>query len=596
MNSIRYKMKKVNISVYFASPYDAKLVALFKSKKESHGFKWIPESKEWEISYRIGEFRPLKDDLDSYTEILTFFPEDQTIKFINFLKAKNKSYYDELKKKEQESQERLKKYFDRIKEYHGLYEHQIEDVKTMSKSDSIILANDMGTGKTKTAIVYSEIQNFEKILIICPASLKINWQREIKTVNPSANVSVLPKDTHNMFTKYYIINYDMLIKHFEFKEHEALKNKTTLEIKEDSFLSKIKFDCMLIDEAQYIKNDSKRTKVVIHLTDSTRFVVPISGTPVKSKTKDLFNLLVAVKHPITYNGFFNFGLKYCAGERNRFGWDFNGSSNQEELHKELKPYMIRRLKDDCLDLPPKIITKIYTELSADDKKVYDDAFDNYVEYISSENKKKYDTITANIITRNVEYAEHLVKLNLLKQVCANSKLPMIFEMVQDLLDEDENRKIIIFSQYIDVISKIVSKFKKTAVKLTGSVSIEQRQKAVDDFQNNLDVRIFVGQTLAGGVGITLTKADTVIFTDLLWTPSDHSQAEDRAHRIGQHASVNVLYFITQDTIEEDIFELIQSKKKNIDKIVDNKDSDNMSDNSVFKDIVSRINNKLLSQQ
>lgn len=593
MSNIRYKMKKVNVSVYFASPYDAKLVALFKSKKESHGFKWIPESKEWEISYRLGEFRPLKDDLDSYTEILTFFPEDQTIKFINFLKTKNKSYYDELKKKEQESQERLKKYFDRIKEYQGLYEHQIEDVKTMSKSNSIILANDMGTGKTKTAIVYSEIQNFEKILIICPASLKINWQREIKTVNPSAKVSILPKDTHDMFTKYYIINYDMLIKHFEFKEHEALKNKVILEIKEDSFLSKVKFDCMLIDEAQYIKNDSKRTKVVIYLTDSARFVVPISGTPVKSKTKDLFNLLVAIKHPITYNGFFNFGLKYCAGTQTNYGWDFNGSSNQEELHKELKPYMIRRLKDDCLDLPPKIITKIYTELSADDKKVYDDAFDNYVEYISSENKKKYDTITANIITRNVEYAEHLVKLNLLKQVCANSKLPMIFEMVQDLLDEDENRKIIIFSQYIDVISKIVSKFKKTTVKLTGSVSIEQRQKAVDDFQNNPDVKIFVGQTLAGGVGITLTKADTVIFADLLWTPSDHSQAEDRAHRIGQHASVNVLYFITQDTIEEDIFELIQSKKKNIDKIVDNKDSDNMSDNSVFKDIVSRINNKLL---
>lgn len=944
MSNIRYKMKKVNISVYFSSPYDSKLVSLFKSKKESHGFKWIPETKEWEISYRIGEFRPLKDDLNTYTEILSFFPEDQKLKFVSFFQAKNKTYYDELSKKEEESQERLKKYFDRIKEYNGLYEHQIDDIKTMSKSDSIILANEMGTGKalweyskvltpngwiyikdlqinddiinsdglvskvvgvfpqgikelykitfsdnsnviccdehlwnvqstnhryrnspyrtkitnelrktplqykngnnkwyiptikpiqnfnnnykfiidpyimgcllgdghfhkkyitfssadidiikhikelcpneitlsknktskydylfinktkntinifnreiiklglynklsnskfipteyklsniqdrikllqglmdtdgwslkrdhnlqygttseklkddviflinslggtvtvsikkpkytykdiikngllfyiltiklpdditpftlkrklitrkrkvkyvpykaiksieyykkdnavcistnskdelfitdgfnlthnTRTAIVYSEIQDFEKVLIICPASLKLNWKKELKMINPSATICVLPKDTYNMFTKYYIINYDMLIKQFEFKEHEALKNRVTLEIKEDSFLSKVKFDCMLIDEAQYIKNDSKRTKVVLYLTNTAKFTVPISGTPVKSKTRDLFNLLVAVKHPITYDGFFNFGVKYCAGEQTKYGWDFNGSSNQEELHQKLKPFMIRRLKEDCLDLPPKIITEVYTELSADDKKLYDDAFDNYISYVSHENRKKHDVITANLLTKNVEYAEHLVKLNLLKQVCANSKLPMVFERIQDLLDEDENRKIIIFSQYIDVISKVFSKFKKVAVKLTGSVSMEQRQKAVDDFQTNPDVRLFIGQTLAGGVGITLTKADTVIFVDLLWTPSDHVQAEDRAHRIGQHASVNVLYFITQDTIEEDIFELIQSKKKNIDKIVDNKDSENMSNNSIFKDVVRRINNKLL---
>jgi SWI/SNF-related matrix-associated actin-dependent regulator 1 of chromatin subfamily A len=399
-----------------------------------------------------------------------------------------------------------------------------------------------------------------------------------------------------VFTKYYIINYDALIKEFSFEKDKIRANRTNVILNEKSIFNKIKFDTVFIDEAHYIKNNSKRTMATLEISDKIKHVIPITGTPIKSKVKDIYNLLVAVEHPLSKKGYFPFAQRYCGAYYNGFGWTYDGGSNLEELHEQLKPYMIRKLKEDCLDLPPKIVTEVYVDLTKEGEAEYETAFEDYIEFVRNEKLKYEDEMTKNIVVRNIEYAEHLVKLNLLKQICSRDKLPLIYERIEDLLEEDEDRKVIVFSQYTDTIVKIFSKFKDKAVKLTGSTSIENRQKAVDDFQNDPKIRVFVGNTIAGGVGITLTKADVVIMVDLLWTPADHIQAEDRAHRIGQHASINVLYFIVKDSVEDYIFDILQKKRQIINKVIDNVDYENDNEKiSMLKDVIGKLNDKYFNK-
>lgn len=596
MNYIRFIRKKVNVIVYFGSKpnTDWDMVKVCQNMKESHRFRFDGSTKEWYLTFRMDDFDPVIDSIESYNNLLKFFDKEQSNKFLSFLRIKNKKYYEQIQYEKEKSKQRVKNYLNRIVEYNhlNLYNHQKEDVQTLSKNESTILGNEMGTGKTRSSIVYSEIQDFDKILVVCPASLKLNWRKEILMVNPSANVCVMPEEKPNHFTKYYIINYDILIKEFTFNKDKIRKNKINVELKDKSIFNNVKFDVMFIDEAHYIKNDSKRTRATLYFVDHVPHIIPISGTPIKSKVKDVYNLLLAIKHPLTKKGFFEFAQKYCGAYYNGFGWTYDGASNLEELHAHLKPYMIRKLKEDCLDLPPKIITEVYVELSKEGQQEYRTAFEDYLDFVRNEKLQGADEVTKNIVVRNIEYAEHLVKLNLLKQICSRDKLPLIYERIEDLLDEDENRKIIVFSQYTDTIVKIFSRFKDKAVKLTGSDGIEDRQKSVESFQNDSNVRLFVGQTIAGGVGITLTKADVVIMADLLWTPADHVQAEDRAHRIGQHASVNILYFIVKDSIEEDIFGLIQKKREIINKVIDNVDSvDENQKVNILRTIISNLNKK-----
>lgn len=469
-------------------------------------------------------------------------------------------------------------------------------ISTNSRDKLYITDNCILTHNTRSSVVYSEIQDFQKILIVCPASLKLNWKKEILMVNPSADICVLPEEKPMPYTKYYIINYDILIKEFTFEKNKVKKNKISVNLKPKSIFNKIKFDAMFIDEAHYIKNDSKRTRATLHFVDHIPHIIPISGTPIKSKVKDIYNLLLAIKHPLTKKGYFPFAQRYCGAYYNGFGWTYDGASNLEELYEHLKPYMIRKLKEECLDLPPKIITEVYVELSKEGQKEYETAFEDYLDFVRNEKLEGEDEVTKNIVIRNIEYAEHLVKLNLLKQICSRDKLPLIYERIEDLLDEDEDRKVIVFSQYTDTIAKLYTRFKDKAVKLVGSTNLEDRQKAIEEFQNNSNIRVFIGNTIAGGVGITLTKADVVIMADLLWTPADHVQAEDRAHRIGQHASVNVLYFLVKDSIEEDIFKLIQKKREIINKVIDNIDSvDENQKVNMLRTIIDNLNKKYIKK-
>ena len=592
MKQILFEKLRTNVKIsFYSSYYDSGLVSACQKLKPLAKYDG---KGAWYVLLPLNSNDDYLEDIGTYKDILSYFDINESSKLIDFLKKKNEKNYKLREEKEKLKKDYLVKFNDEIKRYPILYKHQIEGVKFLLEKyidgNGAILGWEMGTGKSKTSIVFCEIQNFNKILIVCPASLKYNWEREIKMVNEYSNTCILPQNIPDKNTKYFIINYDMLIREFDFEKDG---NKVILTLHEDSFL-KNNFDVMLLDESHLVKSpNSKRSKAVLELMNNINFIIPISGTPLKNKTKDIFNLLKLVRHPLG-NNFFNFGLKFCGGYKSPFGWNFGGSSNLIELNEKLKEVMTRIKKEECLDLPEKIINEIYIDLPEEFEREYNNAFQDYLTFVrevklaNKEEREKDNKI------QSIIQAEELVKLNLLKQICSKSKFDMLKERIDDILEEDSERKIVIFSQYNEIINLLFDKYKKIAVKLTGSTTQLNRQKNVDDFQNDNKVRLFISNILAGGVGITLTKSDTVIIIDFPWTPSDLSQAIDRTHRIGQKNNVNVFYFITKDTIEEEIYKLLKKKSGIINKAIDGIDLENVREKSnVFSELTANLKSKFI---
>lgn len=457
-----------------------------------------------------------------------------------------------------------------------LFEHQEIGVKFLKENKRAILADEMGLGKTRQAIVAAE-EVGDNVLIICPASLKMNWAREILAVQPEAAIRIVNGHEVDQYATgmkqlWLIINYDVV--------HRS-DNLEMLEF--------MNFGTAIIDEAHYIKSSkSIRSKAVVELV-SGRIdnVFLLTGTPILNRPEELYMLLKAISHPLG-NNWHSYVMRYCGAYwretgRKKFNkltgqyeplrfLDVSGATNLQELHKELSKVYLRRTKDVLGDkLPSKIIANIPVELSAQHRRLYNGAWDSYMDYLDNnpiifsdlteeERQEKID---------NIIMTKHLVELQKLKQVVSTAKISKVVEDVEQYIENDE--KIIIFTQYTASLEELKKQLDKLSIKsvvLHGSTSQEDRQKAIDSFQHDSEVKVFIGNLRAAGVGITLTAASTVMFLDMEFTPALHQQAEDRAHRIGQSRQVNVYYYIAKNTIEEHIVELLDRKNKIIKSILE----------------------------
>ena len=243
---------------------------------------------------------------------------------------------------------------DRISEG-SLYPHQADGVAYLLSKKRVILADDMGLGKTRQAIVAMEAGAPDgKVLVVCPASLKLNWKREIQMVDASAEVEVLGVDKEaNRDPRWVIVNYDILRKHAE-------------------RLHAVEWSGVILDEAHFIKNASQRTNHCLKLLGvqadahapviGPEFVFLLTGTPMTNRPKDLFNLLRCVGHP-SARSFLSFAKRYCDAYRNDYGWVTTGASNLEELNLLMKEVSIRRKKEEVLELPPKIRSWVPVDIS-----------------------------------------------------------------------------------------------------------------------------------------------------------------------------------------------------------------------------------------
>lgn len=423
-------------------------------------------------------------------------------------------------------------------------EHQKEAIEKLLANDRFILADDMGLGKTTSTVIASIEADVKKVLIVCPASLKINWKREIENYS-NDNILVVEGKKWGSTFKYYIINYDIL------------KNFHTTDDPEESEVYQIilneGFDLAIVDEAHYISNaQAQRTKLLNDILEQIPTVWLLTGTPMTSRPINFYNLLKIVRSPLTIN-WKSYVIRYCKGyqfsARGRKIWNTSGASNLDELREQTKAVVLRRLKTDVLDLPEKIVSPIWLELK---NTFYDDELTEFLKITKAQRDKESITVTLN-------------RLMKLRQLIAIEKVEHTCELIDKVLEQ--GKKVIVFTNFTTSLDMIHEKYKKNSVTLDGRMSKDRRQESVDKFQNNDKTRIFIGNIKAAGVGITLTAADTVIMNDLSFVPADHSQAEDRAYRYGQKNSVLVYYPVFENTIEMTVYNILQKKKDVIDQVM-----------------------------
>ena len=415
------------------------------------------------------------------------------------------------------------------------------------------------THNTTSTIIAALESGSKKVLIICPATLKINWKREIENYS-NKSIYIVEGKNFNPDADFVIINYD-IIKNF----HDTKK-------KGESKILNSNFDLVIIDEAHYIKNaTAQRTKLINDLVKKVDRLWLLTGTPMTSRPIDYFNLLSLIESPVAKN-WMAYAIRYCQGYQFSVGprkvWNVMGASNLEELRDRTSNLVLRRLKENVLDLPEKIITPVYLRLKS---KNYEDIMGEYYDW--------YDKHPEESKSLTVQFT----KLTKIRQVIADEKIAHTIELAENIIEQ--GKKVIVFCNFTDSLNKICEHFGKSAVKVDGSMSKPERQHSVDSFQDNEKIKVFVGNIKAAGVGITLTSAEAVIMNDLSFLPSDHSQAEDRAYRYGQKNNVLVYYPIFENTIEGIIYDIINAKKRVIATVM----GDNQNSSDAAEEILSRIN-------
>jgi SWI/SNF-related matrix-associated actin-dependent regulator of chromatin subfamily A-like protein 1 len=431
-----------------------------------------------------------------------------------------------------------------------LFPYQKKGVAFIEAKDGrALIGDEMGLGKTAQSLAWLQLHPEKKpVVIVVPASLKLNWARECEMwmSNPKVQILSGKKTNTPIVGEIIIINYDIL--------NAWVK-----------VLKGIKPQVLILDEVHKAKNkQTQRTKAVKALGKICPHVIALSGTPIENRPAEIYNAIQMID-PAVAGPWMSFGKRYCDGHHNGFGWQFNGASNVEELHEKLtNTIMIRRKKADVLtDLPAKV--RSFVPMEINNWKVYRNAESDFIGWV----KKEKGLLAA----ERAGNAEALAKISALKQLAAEGKMTAAIDWVKDHLDS--NGKLVVFAVHKKTIDRLMDELADySPVKVDGSVSQENRQVAVDTFQNDPRCRVFVGNIQAAGVGLTLTAASSVAFVELPWAPGAADQAEDRIHRIGQTAdSVNAYYLLAQGTIEETMARLIDTKRKVLDQVLDGIETD-----------------------
>ena len=445
------------------------------------------------------------------------------------------------------------------KEY---FDFQKEDIsKLVACGGSGLNANEQGTGKTIISLgVVNQFEGINKILIICPASLKINWKEEATGwLIDNYHMRIITSQTDDPISQpnrkeIFIINYELLIYYHD-------------------FLRTIRWDYMFLDEAQKIKNpNAQRTREVIGSVNRGirpipfERVMPITGTPILSKPKELWTNLFLLD-PERWKSWDRFVRRYCDPANSP---TFDGASNMDELHEQLKPYMVRRKKKDVLKSLPE---KIRQTISLNGNKVTNRAL-------------IYEEATlVDCVGRSPAIAFSMIAEA--RKRTALAKVPQVVDHVLDILES--SGPVILFAHHHEVIDNMKDEFRKNKMRvgeISGTVNQTNRDIAVKQFQDN-KLDIIIGSIGSMGTGLTLTASSNVIFAELPWTPGELVQAEDRAHRIGQKNAVLVQYIVVENSIDQKMTRILKEKANIIDRVIDGKKAPKgFGANDILQDVMN----------
>ncbi len=451
----------------------------------------------------------------------------------------------------------------------GLYPHQIEGIAFLLGRRRALLADDMGLGKTRQSVIAMVEAEAEGLyLVICPASVKRNWSREIQIVFPAAEpviVGPAPLPATD-FRGWVIINYEILGKHLE-------------------DLLTYQWKGVVFDEAHYLKNHrSQRSRNAAKLVKAIQHepvVHALTGTPMTNRPRDLFPLLQLMNHPLG-KSFLSFAKRYCDAYQGDFGLVADGASNIEELTVQLHGVMLRRTKNEVLDLPPKVRTWLDIELHPYAIQHFNNAVREFLTKFDA--PEPIDTIGNQ--PENMERRQAVGRLTTARRKLAFAKCRHTIKFVENALEQGE--KVILFTTFLNTLERFHKHFGDRAVYVFGEVPAEERQNRVDRFQNDETVRLFIANMHVAGVGINLTAGRQVVFNDLDWVPANHWQAEDRAYRIGQTGTVNVTYMIARGTVDEFVKTVLETKAALMDALVEGKLLIPGEDGALQPDVLSEL--------
>ena len=409
----------------------------------------------------------------------------------------------------------------------------------------VLLADEPGLGKTMQTLAWLHHHpELRPAIVVCPAAMKLQWVQEGETWAPNDRFCILSSTASRELSPedgtIFIINYDVL---------QAWT--PTLKL--------LRPPAIVLDECHFIMNRSAhRTRAARELVKGAPHIIAISATPADKRPIQLYSAIKLVS-PKMVGSRFDFGMRYCAGRHNGFGWVFNGASHTEELHELLSTIMIRRKREEVLpDLPQKL--RSYVPMELDNWDEYKQAETDFISWVKE--------VKGSEAALRARTHAALMKTEPLRQLAVKGKLLQATQWIQNFI---ENQKLVVFCTHTFPLDHLMREFKDAAVRLDGKTSQAEREQAKDKFWNDPDTALLVGNIRVAGVGMNLQVASAAAFLELgpRWSPGEHDQAEDRILRIGQKAqSVNIYYLLAAGTIEERIAKLIDAERRNMRKILD----------------------------
>lgn len=471
-----------------------------------------------------------------------------------------------------------------------LHPYQKTGVEYMARARRVLLADEIGLGKTAQVLAFLHKEPIYPVLIICPASLKYWWKQEGERCLPGKRFVVLDskfKPLEIKLADVCIVNYDLLAAGWESVEKKDVKLTALGEA-----LLEHPFYTIICDEIHACKSYSaQRTKAVKKLAEGKLVRIGITGTPITNRPAELAPILQILNRLNDMGGWMHYMKRYCGSKMNKFN-PFGGSHHEKELHDRMRAsFYIRRTKKDVnLELPP--LTRSIIPVEIDNRAEYEKAENEFIKWVKqkAEEDTKFRESIAHLPedtqrqlieeykhdkAQRAKKVEAMMKIGVLKRIAGQGKLKALTSWVNNFLESDE--KLLLFATHKPVIEGLKKSYPE-ALAITSDMSAEARQETVIKFQNN-GCNLLIGAmgTSAGsspaGTGLTLTAASNLVFTELGWTSAHHNQMEGRCYRIGQSKPVTSYYIIGKDTIESTILTIIDSKREICNKVTDGVESD-----------------------
>lgn len=464
-------------------------------------------------------------------------------------------------------------------------ELQKEGINFLLTKKKCILADGMGCGKSKMATIASMESGAKKILIICPASLKSTWKREICFYNDTSEVSIINGSEWNSNSRFTIVNYDILNNFYKIptdivyedkimedgtiekvpkmakgyngklvpKTKKSLKKDKIKECLKESPMFLENFNCVIIDEAHKLSNNtSMRYKVIDDFLKRSKpeYVFLLTGTPLTNRPMNLYHVLKLINANVTKD-YQYYVKRYCDGKKIRLktGQEImltGGATHLDELKEKIKYVYIRRLLTDMTDMVNKEVVTRYYDLNDNQMTEYNELWNEYLEAqreIGNDDSENYRQLVEGILVRQY----------LAKEMTANT-----IQLVDEKLEDDEKVIIICtFTEEIDIFRKY---YKGKCVVYDGKMTAKQKDKSEYEFMNNPKIKVFIGQIIACSVGLTLTAAHTLVFNSYSWIAADNMQAQDRIYRLNQTHDVTCIYQLFNDSISQNMFDKVMRKE------------------------------------